>query len=67
MLIICSDLLLIVDEETKKISKIVKITEHFFARRQEDNKVYRNMITIHSDGFMTFTAGTDDINANRAE
>ena len=25
------------------------------------------MITIHSDGFMTFTAGTDDINANRAE
>ena len=67
MLIICSDLLLIVDEETKKISKLVKITEHFFARRQEDNKVYRNMITIHSDGFMTFTAGTDDINANRAE
>ena len=25
------------------------------------------MITIHSDGFMTFTSGAEDINANRAE
>ena len=25
------------------------------------------MITIHADGFVTFTAGADDINANRAE
>ena len=47
--------------------KIVKVNEHFFARREEDNKVYRNMITIHDDGFTTFTAGSDDINANKAE
>jgi len=25
------------------------------------------MVTIHSDGFMTFTSGAEDINANRAE
>lgn len=25
------------------------------------------MVTIHSDGFITFTAGSDDVNANRAE
>jgi len=25
------------------------------------------MVTIYSDGFITFTAGSDEINANKAE
>ena len=25
------------------------------------------MVTIHSDGFTTFSSGSEDINANRAE
>lgn len=58
-LVICSDLILIVDEETKKLTKVVKLDENFFARREEDNKIFRNMITIHSDGFMTFTSGSE--------
>jgi hypothetical protein len=56
-----------VDEETLRPVKFIKVTENFFARREEDNKIYRNMITIHSDGFMTFTSGSEDINANKAE
>ena len=47
--------------------KRIPINEQFFAKREEDNKIYRNMITIHSEGFITFTAGVDDINANRAQ
>jgi hypothetical protein len=27
-------------------------------RREEDNKIYRNMVTIHFDGFTTFTTGS---------
>ena len=36
-------------------------------RREEDNKIYRNMITIHSDGFTTFTTGSDEVFAKKAE
>lgn len=43
------------------------VNEEFFARREEDNKIYRNMVTIHSDGFLTFTVGNDDLFAGKAE
>ena len=32
-LVICSDLILIVDEETQKLQKVIKVDENFFARR----------------------------------
>ncbi len=47
--------------------KKILVDKNFFARREEDNKIYRNMITIHSDGLMTFTVGSEEVNANRAE
>lgn len=39
--------------------KRIEVDKNFFARREEDNKIYKNMVTIHSDGFMTFTVGSD--------
>jgi hypothetical protein len=66
-LIICNDMLLLVEEESKKLMKKIMVDKNFFTRREEDNKIYRNMITIHSDGFMTFTVGLEEVNANRAE
>lgn len=47
--------------------KRIPVDKNFFARREEDNKIYKNMVTIHSDGFMTFTSGSEEINANKAE
>lgn len=47
--------------------KRIPVDKNFFARREDDNKTYKNMVTIHSDGFMTFTAGSEEINANKAE
>jgi hypothetical protein len=66
-LVILSDLLLVVEEPSRKLLKSVPVNEEFFARREEDNKNYRNMVTIHSDGFLTFTAGSDDLFAGKAE
>jgi hypothetical protein len=65
VLYIFSDLILIVDEQTRKIIKRVVVDESFFPRREEDNKIYRNMVTIHSDGFITFTAGAEDLKINK--
>jgi hypothetical protein len=62
-----SDLLLVVEEQSRKVLRRVVVDDSFFPRREEDNKIYRNMITIHSEGFTTFTAGPEDVNANRAE
>jgi adenylate kinase len=65
ILYIFNDLILIVEEQTRKIFKRVVVDESFFPRREEDNKIYRNMVTIHSDGFMTFTAGPEDLKINK--
>lgn len=59
-------MILIVDGLTHKPLKRLTVDENFFARMEEDNKIYKNMITIHSHGFITFTAGSEDINANKA-
>lgn len=36
-------------------------------RREEDNKTYRNMVKIHSNGFTTFSAGNQDRHYAKAE
>jgi hypothetical protein len=66
-LVVFNDLLLVVDEATRKLQRRILVNDDFFVRREEDNKIYRNMITIHSDGFTTFTTGSDEVNAKRAE
>jgi hypothetical protein len=66
MLFVLSDLLLVVEEPSRKLIKTVPVNEDFFARREEDNKIYRNMVTVHSDGFMTFTFGSDDLLSGKA-
>jgi len=55
-------MLLVVEEKTHKVSKRITVDSQFFTRREEDNKIYRNMVTIHSDGFMTFTTGPEEVN-----
>jgi hypothetical protein len=57
-LVVFNDLLLIVEEATRKLLRRIQVTEEFFVRREEDNKIYRNMVTIHFDGFTTFTTGS---------
>lgn len=59
--------MLIVEESTRKLQRRIPVTDDFFVRREEDNKIYRNMITIHSDGFTTFTTGSDEVYAKKAE
>lgn len=65
-LLVLSDLLLVIEEPSRKLLKSIPVNEDFFARREEDNKIYRNMVTVHSDGFMTFTFGSDDLLAGKA-
>jgi hypothetical protein len=36
-------------------------------RREEDSKIYKNIIKVHSDGFVTFSAGPEDKNVSKAE
>lgn len=67
VLICFTDFVLIIEELTRKIFKWISIDDKFFPRREEDNKTYRNIITIHSDGFLTFTAGNEDKNYNKVE
>jgi hypothetical protein len=66
-LVVLTDLLLVVEEPSRRLLKSVPVDESFFARREEDNKIFRNMVTVHSDGFMTFTFGSDDLLAGRAD
>lgn len=61
-----NDSCMVIDSETRKVWKWIKIDEGFFVRREEDNKIYRNIIKVHSDGFITFSAGGDDKNFNKA-
>lgn len=53
-----TDLVLIIDESRKVLYRI-DIDSNFYARREEDNKTYRNIIKIYSkqNGFLTFSAG----------
>ena len=57
LLYIFSDLLLVVDDNTRKILKRINVNDKYYARREEDSKVYRNVIKVHSDGFTNFSAG----------
>jgi hypothetical protein len=50
-------MIIMVEQNTRKKLRIIPINEDFFARSEEDNKIFKNMVTIHSDGLMTFTAG----------
>lgn len=61
-----NDFLMVIDEN-RKIIKWIIINENFYVRREEDNKIYRNIIKVHSDGFLTFSAGSEDKNFNKAE
>ena len=54
-------------DDSRKIIKWIQIDQNFYVRREEDSKIYRNIIKIHSDGFMTFSAGSEDKNFNKAE
>lgn len=49
-----------VDEATRKIIKRININDKYYVRREEDSKVYRNVIKIHSDGFTNFSAGPEE-------
>lgn len=61
-----SDFVMVIDEH-RKILRWVNIDENFYVRREEDNKIYRNIIKIHSEGFLTFSAGSEDKHFNKAE
>ena len=60
-----SDFVMVIDEH-RKILKWVDIDANFYVRREEDNKIYRNIIKIHSEGFLTFSAGSEDKHFNKA-
>ena len=57
---------MVIDENTRKKLKRIPIDETFYARRQQDNKTYRNIIKVHADGFTTFSAGNEEKNMKKA-
>jgi hypothetical protein len=60
--------ILIVDENTRKKLYYIKVDEKFYFRREEDSKVYRNMIKIHSkEGYVTVSTGNDEKNLKKVE
>jgi len=58
---IFSDLVIIIDE-SRRVLHWLNIDSNFYARREEDNKTYRNIVKIYSSecGFLTFSAGSED-------
>lgn len=54
---IFNDCLIVVHNGYKKIIKWINIDQNFYVRREEDNKTYKNVVKIHSDGYITFSAG----------
>lgn len=61
-----SDLVILIDSN-RRVLKWIDIDEKFYVRREEDNKTYRNIIKIHYDGFMMFSAGKEDRHYSKAE
>lgn len=59
--------MLVVEEPSRKLLRRIPVGEEFFVRREEDSKIYRNMVTVHADGFTTFTTGSEEVNAKKAE
>ncbi len=59
---------MVIDEYRKKL-KVIKVDDKFYVRREEDSKIYRNMIKVHSEGFTTFTTGhaSDEVNFKKIE
>jgi len=44
------------------------VDEKFYVRREDDSKVYRNVIKIHSsEGYVTISTGNDEKNLKKAE
>jgi hypothetical protein len=63
-----TDLIIVAEESTRKKIRYILVDEKFYVRREDDNKIYKNVIKLHSvDGFMTLTTGNEDKNFQKAE
>ena len=61
-------LILIVEENTRKKLYYIEVDEKFYVRREEDSKVYKNIIKIHSkDGYVSVSTGNDEVNLRKVE
>ena len=66
ILFVFTYLILIVDENTRKKLYYIKADKKFYVRREDDSKVYRNIIKIHSkEGYVTITTGKEDKNVKK--
>ena len=53
-----TDLIIVAEELTRRKIRYIMVDEKFYVRREDDNKVYRNVIKLHSvEGFMSLTTG----------
>jgi hypothetical protein len=67
LVLVFNDIVVVVNKQSREIIKWIKVNENFYVRREEDSKTYKNIIKIHSDGFITFSAGQGDNGFSRAE
>ncbi len=68
ILFVFTYLILIVDENTRKKLYYIKADKKFYVRREDDSKIYRNIIKIHSkEGYVTITTGKEDKNVKKVE